>query len=115
MNIIPYACMNDGLFDMVWTADPFVNSLLGVAGMFDKAKNGGTHVYDPAFSFTRGKSLKMSYKGRVDNKPATSEQIICVDGEKMTYKEFVKMDVLPEELEYLFDAKKYFTEFKSFI
>jgi hypothetical protein len=63
--------------------------LLGVAEILDKAKNGGTHAYDERVSFVRGKSVRMNYRGRVDKKAATAEQIIGVDGEIMTYKEFI--------------------------
>lgn len=37
----PYACVNDGIVDITWTADAAVNSLSGVANAMEKAKKGG--------------------------------------------------------------------------
>lgn len=41
MQILPYACINDGMADITWVSDPAVSSLLGIAGVMDKAKAGG--------------------------------------------------------------------------
>lgn len=41
MMLNPYACLNDGLTDIVWSSDPAINNLMGVAGIMDKSKLGG--------------------------------------------------------------------------
>ena len=42
MMLQPYACVNDGMVDIFWTSDPAVNNLMGVSGIMDKSKAGGT-------------------------------------------------------------------------
>ena len=38
--------------------------LLGIAGALGKAKEGGIHTYDNTFRFKRGKTIKLTYKGK---------------------------------------------------
>ena len=63
MIVDPFACMNDGLLDIVWIHDTNIMGLLGVADMLEKAKTkGATHVYDKTCTFTRAKKVKITLK-----------------------------------------------------
>lgn len=56
--------------------------------------------------------MKLAIKGRDHKKQYAegTEHTTCVDGEAMFFKNYVKMEVLPSSIEYLFDAKAYFAK-----
>lgn len=41
-------------------------------------------------------------------------QLFNIDGEDWQFNDFVKIDTIQDGIEYCFDAKNYFYEFKSF-
>lgn len=51
----PYACMNDGMLDLIWIQDPAINNLMGVGAYMDKCKKGGIQAYDHQSKYLRGK------------------------------------------------------------
>ena len=65
----------------------------GVAGMLKKSeqKNGGLNAYDGHSFYLRGRHIKVTFLGRPNKKPGTEfgEQLLCLDGENLTYKKFV--------------------------
>jgi diacylglycerol kinase family enzyme len=64
MIVNPFSCVNDGLLDFCWIEDEGIMGLLGIAGALGKAKEGGIHTYDNTFRFKRGKTIKLTYKGK---------------------------------------------------
>jgi diacylglycerol kinase family enzyme len=64
MIVNPFSCINDGLLDFGWIEDEDTMGLLGIAGALDKAKKGGIHTFEGKFRFKRGKTLKLSWKGK---------------------------------------------------
>ena len=115
MIINPYSCMNDGLLALSWAEDPQINSLVGIAKGMDKAKKGAVHAYDGTFRFKRGKKLKISFLGRLGkNNENRTEQMIAIDGESMFFRDYCVFEACPDNVEYLFDATRYFKEHESF-
>ena len=69
MVINPFSCMNDGLVNVTWMSDPRMQSLMGVAGILDQAKEQhGIQAYAGTSVYMRGRKIKLTYKGR-DNDP----------------------------------------------
>jgi len=114
----PYACMNDGMVDICWIHDERIMGLFGVAAMLDKAKTkGASHVYDNQATFTRGKNLRIAFnglRGRPEPKAGWGRQLVCIDGEGLTFDKFVNFETKPGNIEMLFDPKQFFYEHKSF-
>jgi len=89
---------------------------MGIAKGLEKAKKGALHAYDGTFKFKRGRKLTIKFLGRLGKEDeARVEQMIAIDGESMFFRDFVQFDVCPDNVEYLFDANRYFAEHKSFI
>jgi len=66
----PYSCMNDGMTDIMWAADPTVNSLSGIVSVMRKNKE-GLQVYDHQWTYFRGKQLIVRFKGKQMRRPPT--------------------------------------------
>jgi len=118
MVVNPFACINDGMLDVMWVHDEAWMGLLGVAGLLDKAKkSGSTHVYDESCTFMRGKQIKMTYVGQRDKKMPTNgwgEQLLGIDGEDLRFTNQLTFDCIPNNIEFFFDSKTYFKDHKSF-
>ena len=115
-NIInPLSCINDGLLDLTWIQDESIMGLCGVAKTMGQAKAGATHAYDGTFRFRRGKSCTINFTGKKAKKQPKegTEQMVAVDGEDMFYTKYVHFECVPKCIEYIFDAKFYFSEHSS--
>lgn len=117
MMLHPYACVNDGYADIFWTSDPAINNLMGVSGIMDKAKAGGTQVFDHTSKYFRGKQIIVKFKGKAIRNPPQSygRQLFGCDGEDMTYESTVQWDTIRNNLEVCFDSDAYFEEYEWFI
>lgn len=116
IQIVPYACINDGMADITWISDPAINCLTGVADAMDKAKAGGVHVYDHWSMFMRGKKIVTKFKGKL-NKPqqeVKGPQLLHVDGEPLTFDTKVTWEAMKQHLEVCFDTDRYFKEYEWF-
>ena len=61
----PFACINDGLVDIIWADHPDYESLMGIAQLLDQAKKGaGSQAYSGKCRYMRGRKIKMTFKGR---------------------------------------------------
>jgi hypothetical protein len=89
---------------------------MGTADMLDKAKTkGGTQIYDKTCSYVRGKKIKLNFggvKGKTISKAGWGEQLIGIDGEDLRYKSQLIFEVIPGNVEYTFDSKKFFKDNK---
>jgi len=121
MIVDPFACMNDGLMDIVVLKDPKVQNLTGVADMLDKAKKkGGVHVYDRKIQLSRCKRIVMKFKG-VEGRTYDPKnggwgvQSIGIDGELLSYKDKITYEVCPDNVEYAFDSAKFYKDHEMLV
>lgn len=79
--------------------------MLGIAGMLDKAKKGGTHIYDRTTSFWRCKKVEFGFEERVGKRPdketGYGEQWIAIDGELLPYKKKIVMECIKDNVEFV--------------
>jgi len=95
MMLNPLAIINDGYFELL-----FYPGLIGFASaikLFDGAKSGGTHIYDPRGNLYRAKKI------RVTNKSEGVVQDINIDGEDLLFKNFVKYECIHNAIEVVCD------------
>lgn len=109
MVLNPFGIINDGLLDVCWVKDPNEFGLGGVGRMLDAGAKGGLGVYmEGAIKYTRGKHYRIE-----NNREA--ELLFNIDGEDWNFNNYVKLETIPNGIEYLFDANNYYQEFKSFM
>lgn len=64
MIVDPFACMNDGLIDILIVTDENEMKFKRIVKIMDEAKKkGGIHAYGN-HTFLRGKKIEVTYKGR---------------------------------------------------
>ena len=64
----PFACINDGLVDLMIVHDEKFMKFFSIVDMLDKAKKlGGIHAYEN-ITFLRGKKIEIKYLGRRSKK-----------------------------------------------
>ena len=101
----PLGCINDGLMEITYS--PGIVGFGPVKKMSDGAVAGGIHCYDPFLKIMRIKKLRLDNKHTIKNKETNETepaiQNVMIDGEDLTFKRFVKMECLREELEVIVD------------
>ena len=115
MIVDPFACMNDGLIDILIVTDENEMKFKRIVKVMDEAKKkGGIHAYGN-HTFLRGKKIEITYKGRSGkNSNQQQRQLIGIDGEDCEFQKYVKYENIPQNIEILFDAENYFDEYKAF-
>jgi diacylglycerol kinase family enzyme len=111
MPITPAAIFNDGLMDLAFVDSNILFSDL--PKMLDGIiLNCGTHAYDEQkmWKFVRGQTVKienLNYEFGASDLPdpekRLKEQYFHVDGEGLKFREFIRMDVIPESIEVILD------------
>jgi hypothetical protein len=77
----------------------------------------GVDGYDPNRTvYKRAKNIKITFKGiKGQDAPLNHPKGIIIDGEIWYYNNFLKIETMANGIEYLFDARSYFKNHKSFI
>jgi diacylglycerol kinase family enzyme len=115
----PFACMNDGLVDLTWLHDEKRQGLFAVGDFWIKAKKKhASQVFDRTSTYTRGRKIKLAFNGVKGKKEPNSQdwgkQSLTIDGEELCYNKFVVFECLPGNVEFYFNSKSYFKQFKCF-
>lgn len=103
MPFSPACLMNDGLLDVAFYNQHIKgHQIMGI--LYDmKAKN-GINAYDPNWTHLRGQKIVMENLNYMPNSTTElQEQMFQVDGEGLTFRRKVSMDVKPEAFELIVD------------
>jgi len=119
MVVDPFAILNDGMLNVSCATNKKNFKMMKLDDTMKKAKKGGLHAYEENnCSFFRGRKMKVTFKGtnKSVEKGITNlgPQLFGVDGEDLRFNNFVNFDTKMHNVEILFDADKYFSQFKSF-
>lgn len=114
MNLSPCSVLNDGMLEvMLLTAKAKFGQLVGI--MDDAIKRQGVHFYRDDVTFVRGKNIRVENVNPINSKTGQKDiQRYGIDGEDLFFREFVKYETLPGELEVIMNYDFYVEQFKSF-
>ena len=112
----PYGIINDGALDFLTSTKK--HNFGGMVQFMDQIiKFQGTHAYRSDFEFYRGKNLRIENKNPIKDKKSEVRalQRYAIDGEDLTWRNFVKYETLYNELEVLVNYDHMMSSQKHFI
>ena len=92
----PFGLINDGYMELCYRPDLITTAF----GIWMFIQPGGTHFYDSGFTTYRCQSCKIINKNQTRGEVAED---INIDGEDLTFKNFVKYRVVPSSIEVIVD------------
>lgn len=118
----PVAILNDGLFDLVFHHGPA--PLSAVIEFIQQGINGGgQHIYLDNFAYFRGKKFTFHNRNFLDlinkttspdvpddQRPKKLDMQFQIDGEALTYKETVIIEVVPEAVPIVVNLEEMFSQ-----
>lgn len=134
----PFASVNDGLMDITWISDPSWQGTMGVTDIMSQARGkGGIQAYQDHSTYKRARKIRIDIpqpnleqpelnleqdpepkqtpegEGAAQETPTPAaderpKQVIVIDGEPLQYSSSISYELLPGNVEIIFDDSQFF-------